>query len=131
MSNIPTELKYTDSHEWVEVLGDGTVRVGITDHAQALLGDMVYVELPEIGRSLAAKEECAVVESVKAASDVYSPVSGEVVSVNDELADAPELINNSAYTDGWMMTIKLSDAGELDALLTADQYTEVAASDDH
>ena len=131
MSNIPTELKYTDSHEWVEVLGDGTVRVGITDHAQALLGDMVYVELPEIGRTLAAKEECAVVESVKAASDVYSPVGGEVVSVNDELADAPELINNAAYTDGWMMTIKLSDAGELDALLTADQYTEVAASDDH
>ena len=130
MSNIPAELKYTGSHEWVEVMADGNVRVGITDHAQALLGDMVYVEVPEVGRGVAAKEECAVVESVKAASDVYSPISGEIVEVNEALADAPELINSSAYGDGWIMIIKPTDSAELDALLTADAYAEVAASDE-
>lgn len=131
MSNIPTDFKYTDSHEWVEIVGDGTVRVGITDHAQELLGDMVFVELPEIGRTVAAKEECAVVESVKAASDVYSPVSGEIVAVNEALSDSPELINSAPYTDGWLMTIKLSDESELGELLSASEYTDVAASDDH
>ena len=129
MSNIPAKLKYTDSHEWVEIMADGNVRVGITDHAQELLGDMVYVELPEVGRSLVAKEECAVVESVKAASDVYCPISGEVVEVNNALNDAPELINNSAYHDGWIMTIKPADSSEIDTLLTADGYAEVATSD--
>lgn len=131
MSNIPTELKYTDSHEWAEVMSDGNVRVGITDHAQGLLGDMVYVELPEVGRALTTKEECAVVESVKAASDVYSPLSGEVIEVNEALNDAPELINNAAYSDGWIMVIKPADSTELDALLSAENYAEVAASDDH
>ena len=131
MSNIPAEFKYTESHEWVEVMADGNVRVGITDHAQALLGDMVYVELPEVGRTLAAKEECAVVESVKAASDVYSPVGGEVVEVNENLGDAPELINSAAYTDGWIMVIKPSDSSEVAALLSADGYADVAARDDH
>jgi len=122
MSEIPAGLKYTKSHEWVEELSDGTVRVGITDHAQELLGDMVYVELPEVGAEVHAGQECAVVESVKAASDVYSPVSGEVLAVNEQLADAPELVNQDPYGDGWIMQVRLSNDQELGELMSADDY---------
>ncbi len=130
MSNIPEGLKYTESHEWVEIMPDGSVRVGITDHAQELLGDMVFVELPELERVLEIKEECAVVESVKAASDIYSPVSGEVIAVNEALADAPELINSDPYGDGWIMAIKLSDESEMDGLLDAAAYATLVESNE-
>ena len=119
MSNIPTDLKYTPSHEWVRDNGDGTVTVGITDHAQELLGDLVFVETPEVGATLAAEQGCAVVESVKAASDVYAPLAGEVVEVNGLLADAPETINQDPYGEGWLFKLKPSDAGALGALLDA------------
>ncbi len=122
MSDIPGDLKFLKSHEWVRVEGDGVVRVGISDHAQSELGDLVYVELPAIGDSLEAETACAVVESVKAASDVYAPVSGDVVAVNDDLADAPEKVNDSPYDDGWLFSIKMSDAGQLDALLDSAAY---------
>lgn len=131
MSNIPEILLYTSSHEWVEVLSDGTARVGITDHAQELLGDMVYVEVPEVGDEVKAGEECAVVESVKAASDVYSPISGVIIAVNEHLADNPSLVNSDPYADGWIMRVKLSDESELEELLDAESYAEVAAEDEH
>jgi len=131
MSDLPTELKFAKSHEWVRNEGDGTVTVGISDHAQGLLGDLVFVELPEVGDSLDAGGECAVVESVKAASDVYSPVAGEVTEINAELADAPETINQDAFGDGWMFKLKLTDAGDLDKLLDANAYAEVMQSEDH
>jgi glycine cleavage system H protein len=124
---IPTELKYTESHEWVKDNGDGTATIGITDHAQDALGDLVFVELPEIGKQVAAKDACAVVESVKAASDIYSPVGGEVVAVNENLDGAPETINEDAYGDGWIFTLKLTDASELDELLDAGAYEQVLA----
>jgi glycine cleavage system H protein len=130
MSNVPSELKYTASHEWVAVEGD-TATIGITEHAQDLLGDLVFVELPEVGAELEARGECAVVESVKAASDVYSPLSGEVIAVNEALSDAPETINNDAYGDGWIFKMKIADSSELDALLDADAYAGVAAEDEH
>src|SRR3569832_13704 len=122
MSNIPVDLKYTQSHEWVRRESDGTVTVGITDHAQDLLGDMVFVELPEVGRTEKAGQECAVVESAKAASDVYSPVAGEVVAINEGLSDSPEIGNKDPYGEGWMMRIRPNDAGDVDALLDADVY---------
>lgn len=122
MSNIPVDLKYTKSHEWVRRETDGTVTVGITDHAQDLLGDMVFVELPEPGRTVKAGQECAVVESVKAASDVYAPVAGEVVAVNEVLGDSPELVNKDPYGEGWMMRLRPADAADVDALLDADIY---------
>ena len=131
MSNIPGNLKYTQSHEWVRDEGDGTVTIGITDHAQELLGDLVFVELPEIGTSLDAGDECAVVESVKAASDVYSPLSGEIAEVNEALADAPETINESAYEDGWIFRLALSDSDELDGLMDADAYATHCENEDH
>jgi glycine cleavage system H protein len=131
MSTIPAELKYTKSHEWVRRESDGTVTVGITDHAQDLLGDMVFVELPEPGRLLKAGQECAVVESVKAASDVYSPVSGEVVAVNEAISDSPELVNKAPYGEGWMMRIKPAALAELDALLDADGYQAQVESEEH
>ena len=131
MSNIPSELKYTKSHEWVRIEGDGTVTVGISDHAQALLGDMVFVELPEPGTSLDAGEECAVVESVKAASDVYAPMTGEVLAANELLEAAPETINTDAYNDGWLFRIKLADEAELKELLDAEAYAELVAEEDH
>lgn len=124
MSNIPSELKYIDSHEWIRVEGDCAV-VGVTDHAQESLGDVVFVELPEVGSELAAGDEAGVVESVKAASDIYSPLSGEIVEVNTELEDAPETVNDSPYDDGWFFKIKLSDMSELDGLLDADAYKDV------
>jgi len=131
MSSIPTQMKYTKSHEWVETLEDGSVRIGITNHAQDLLGDMVFVELPEVGAEINAGEECAVVESVKAASDVYSPLSGEVTAVNDAVAEAPEIINQSPYENGWLFELKPSAPAEFDDLLDADAYNELAEADNH
>ena len=121
MSNIPPDLKYAKSHEWVRVAGD-TATVGITDHAQHELTDIVFLELPAVGRKLAAGEACAVVESVKTASDIYSPVSGEVVEVNKAAADNPGLVNTEPFAGGWFFKIKLSNAAELNALLTPDNY---------
>ena len=122
MSNIPSELKYATSHEWVRVENNGIVTVGITEHAQDLLGDMVFVELPDVGDNVSTGDDIAVAESVKAASDIYAPVSGEVVEVNEELEDSPELVNSDAFGGGWLFKIKLADAGELDNLLDAQGY---------
>lgn len=122
MSNLPSELKYAPTHEWVRVEENGEVVIGISEHAQDLLGDMVFVELPEVGRNLDASEECAVVESVKAASDIYAPVSGEVIAINEELADSPELINSDPYGDGWLFRVKLTDGSDLEELLSATDY---------
>lgn len=129
MSNIPANLKYTSTHEWIEELDDGSVRIGITDHAQDLLGDMVYVELPEIGHELSAGDECAVVESVKAASDVYAPLSGEVVEVNEALTDNPELVNQEPYAGGWIFRMTPRNVDELSKLLNAEDYAASAAED--
>ena len=119
--NVPGNLKYTASHEWVRSEADGTVTVGITDHAQAALGDLVFLELPAVGRQVAAEEACAVVESVKAASDIYAPVAGEVVAVNDALASAPEQVNQDAYA-AWLFKLKPADAAAIGALLDAAAY---------
>lgn len=129
MSNVPQELKYTQSHEWVLVSEDGQATIGITDHAQELLGDMVFIELPEMDRELDAGEECSVVESVKAASDVYSPVAGTVIAVNEKLADAPELVNEDPYGEGWMFRLQISDASQLDDLLDASAYEELESEE--
>ncbi len=131
MSNIPSELKYTKTHDWVRDEGDGKVTVGITDHAQELLGDLVFVELPEVGAEINAGDECAVVESVKAASDVYCPLNGEVIEVNEALADAPETINSDAFDEGWMFRLQLVDAGELDGLMDAEAYAEHCENEEH
>ena len=125
MSDIPAELKYIASHEWVRLEADGTVTVGVTDHAQDALGDVVYVELPEIDVVLSAGDEAGVVESVKAASDIYTPLSATVVAVNSTLEDAPEQVNSDPYGDGWFFKLRLADAGELEELLDADAYAEV------
>ena len=124
MSEIPSDLRFTESHEWVSEEEDGVVKVGISDHAQAQLGDLVFVELPEEGDTVSSGDACAVVESVKAASDVYSPVDGEVTEVNEDLADAPETLNNDPYGDGWLFAVRLSDSGSLEKLMNADQYRE-------
>ncbi len=129
MSEVPETLRYVETHEWVRQEGDGTVTIGITDHAQQQLGDLVFVELPEVGRTVAEKEELAVVESVKAASDVYSPVAGEVVSANEALNDAPELVNQDAYGDGWIVKLRPTDPAAVDALLDASKYKELADSE--
>ncbi len=121
MSNVPADLKYASSHEWVRVSGD-TATVGITDHAQAELTDIVFVELPAVGRKLAASEACAVVESVKTASDIYSPVSGEITEVNQAIVDNPALVNQSSFEDGWFFKLKLANPGDLEKLLTPDAY---------
>lgn len=125
MSEIRKELKYMPSHEWARIESDGTITVGISDHAQAALGDVVYVETPEVGSTVNAGEEAGVVESVKAASDIYSPVTGEVIAVNDALEDAPETVNGSPYDDGWFFKVKPSDLSELDDALDADGYAAV------
>ncbi|PKB88331.1 glycine cleavage system protein H [Ewingella americana] len=122
MSNVPSELKYAASHEWVRSEGNGVYTVGITEHAQELLGDMVFVDLPEVGRQVAAGEDCAVAESVKAASDIYSPISGEIIAVNAELESSPELVNSAPYGDGFLFQIKASDESEIANLLSADAY---------
>ncbi len=122
MSNIPTDLKYATSHEWIRAEGNGVFTVGITEHAQDLLGDMVFVELPEVGDNVAQGDDCAVAESVKAASDIYAPISGEIVAVNDVLNDSPELVNSAPYGEGWMFQIKASDESEVAGLLDAAGY---------
>ncbi len=124
--NIPSNLKYTKSHEWVRVEGDGTITVGITDHAQELLGDLVFVELPDVGKELAAEQEAAVVESVKAASDVYAPVAGTVTEVNAAVPDAPEAVNQDAYS-AWLFKLKPANIADVDALLDANAYAAAAA----
>jgi glycine cleavage system H protein len=129
MSSIPGNLRYTKTHEWVKPLPDGTVEIGITDHAQHALGDLVFVEVPEAGRALKAGEACAVVESVKAASDVYSPVAGTVVARNDALASAPELINQESYGAGWLLRLKPQNPAELGALLSAADYEALLAAE--
>ena len=131
MSEIPPQLKYTKSHEWVEDEGDGNVKVGITHHAQDLLGDMVFVELPEVGRELSPEEECAVVESVKAASDVYAPLAGVVIAVNEALVESPELVNRDPYGDGWLFRLRVESRSELEALVDAAGYEEIVNEDEH
>ena len=125
MSNIPGDLKFLSSHEWIRVESDGTVTVGISDHAQDLLGDIVFVELPEVGQSIDAESDAAIVESVKAASDVYSPLSGEVIEVNGLLEDQPEIVNSSPYDDGWFYKLNPADMNELENLLSPEDYSEV------
>ena len=125
MSEIPGDLKFLSSHEWVRVEPDGSVTIGISDHAQDLLGDIVFVELPDIGQSIEAETDAAIVESVKAASDVYSPISGEVTEVNSILEDQPESINSSPYEDGWFFKMAPSDLGEIEDLLSPEDYSEV------
>jgi len=122
MSEIPAELRFTRSHEWVRQLPDGSSEIGISDHAQRALGDLVFVELPEVGRSLSVGEACAVVESVKAASDVYAPIAGTVLAVNDQLRTTPELINRDPYAGGWLLRLKPAVAGECSGLLSASDY---------
>jgi len=124
MSQTPSELRYASTHEWARLEEDGTVTVGITDHAQDALGDVVFIELPEVGAKLAASDEAGVVESVKAASDIYAPVAGEVVAINSQLEDEPELVNADPYNDGWFYRLQPADASELDGLLSADEYRE-------
>lgn len=124
MSQTPSELKYASSHEWARLEEDGTVTVGITDHAQDALGDVVFVELPEVGATLAAGDDAGVVESVKAASDIYAPVGGEVIAVNEQLEDEPETVNADPYNDGWFFKLQPGDTSELDGLLSAEDYQQ-------
>ncbi|BBD78894.1 glycine cleavage system protein GcvH [Aerosticca soli] len=131
MSEIPGDLKFLKSHEWARLEDDGIVRVGISEHAQEQLGDLVYVELPALGTAVKAGHAVAVVESVKAASDIYTPVSGEVIEVNELLADRPELINEDPYGEGWIFAVRIADRGELDELLDADAYAEQLEQDAH
>ena len=125
MKNIPGDLKFLSSHEWARVESDATITIGISDHAQDLLGDIVFVELPEVGQTLDAETDAAIVESVKAASDIYSPLSGEVIEVNSLLEDQPEIINSSPYEDGWFFKLTPSDMGELDNLLSPEDYSDI------
>ena len=131
MSEIPGDLKFLKSHEWARVEGDGKVTIGISDHAQGLLGDLVYVELPAVGDRVEAGNACAVVESVKAASDVYSPVTGKVVDVNTALSDKPETINEDAYGDGWIFVVEVEEPEQLNELLSPDDYSELLEEQDH
>jgi glycine cleavage system H protein len=131
MSSIPSDLKYLDSHEWARVESDGTVTIGISDHAQGALGDLVFVEVPEVGKSLSKGGAAAVVESVKAASDVYSPLSGEVIAANDSLGSAPELVNQDPYGQGWLFRIKPSNSAELGQLLDAKAYEKALEAEGH
>ena len=131
MSEIPGDLKFLKSHEWARVEGDGKVTVGISDHAQGALGDLVYVELPTIGDHVEAGNACAVVESVKAASDIYAPVAGTVTAVNDALSDKPETINEDAYGEGWIFTLEIDEPEQLNDLLAPDDYAELLEDDDH
>ena len=130
MSEIPGNLKFMQSHEWARLESDGNVRIGISEHAQGLLGDMVFVELPEVGEKVEREGACAVVESVKAASDIFSPLTGEVVAVNEGLADSPEQVNDSPYENGWLFLVRPEDAGELDQLLDAEAYAASIREED-
>jgi len=131
MSEIPGDLKFMKSHEWVRIEGDGKATIGISDHAQGLLGDLVYVELPALGERLEAGNTCAVVESVKAASDVYAPITGTVTAVNSALTDAPEIINEDAYGEGWLFVVEIEDQDEVNDLLGPDDYAELLEDDGH
>jgi glycine cleavage system H protein len=131
MSNIPKDLKYTKSHEWVKPNADGSITVGITHHAQDLMGDMVFVDLPAAGTKVTSGKECGVVESVKAASDVYAPVSGEIVEANSLLSDSPETVNKDPYGSGWMFRLKPANKAEVDGLLDAKAYEALVASEKH
>nr|WP_315041542.1 glycine cleavage system protein GcvH [uncultured Moraxella sp.] len=124
MSNTPADLKYVASHEWLRQEADGTITVGITYHAQDLLGDVVYVELPEVGSNVEADDEIAVVESVKAASDVYAPIAGEIIEINEALVDAPETVNADPYGEGWFFKIKPANSSDYDGLMDADEYQD-------
>lgn len=130
MAEFPGDLKYAESHEWARLESDGTVTVGISDHAQESLGDVVFVELPEVGAEVDARGEAGVVESVKAASDIYAPVSGTVVAVNEDLEDAPETVNESPYDDGWFFKLEPRDTSEMDRLLSAEDYEEFCENED-
>jgi glycine cleavage system H protein len=130
-SGLNPDLRFARSHEWIRNEGDGTATVGISDHAQAQLGDLVFIELPEPDSQLQAGKECAVVESVKAASDIYSPVSGRVIAINQALTDAPETVNESAYGDGWLFRLRMDDPAQLDELLDADAYQDLVDAEDH
>ncbi len=130
MSDIPSELKYSKSHEWARN-DDGDIVIGISDHAQSLLGDVVFVELPEVDTQVSAGEEAGVIESVKAAADLYSPISGVVIEVNHDLVDAPETINDDPYASGWIFKVRPDDEGEFDNLLDADEYEELVDAEDH
>ena len=129
MSEMPGELRYSKNHEWARANDDGSVTIGITDHAQDQLGDLVYVEVPEQGRDLEADEACAVVESVKAASDVYAPIAGTVLEANEDLADKPEVVNHDAYGEGWLIRLKPASSDALSALMDADAYREFVESE--
>ncbi len=131
MNEIPGDLKFLKSHEWARMEDNGRVTIGISEHAQGLLGDLVYVELPSVGDTVKQGTACAVVESVKAASDVYSPVSGTVVAVNDALGDKPETINEDAYGEGWILAVQPDDAAELDEMLDPDDYAAMIEDEDH
>jgi glycine cleavage system H protein len=131
MSKVPNDLRYAKSHEWAKKQSDGTVLIGITDHAQGALGDLVFVEVPKVGRKVSAGEACAVVESVKAASDVYAPISGEVTEANPDLANVPETLNQDPYGKGWMFKLKPSNAGELEKLLDAAGYQKSLGDEGH
>jgi glycine cleavage system H protein len=126
MSRIPPDLKYTRSHEWLRTLPDGDVEIGISDHAQEELGDLVFIELPQVGRRLSAGEACAVVESVKAASDIYAPIAGTVLATNEQLAQSPELVNRDPYGGGWLMRLKPTQSAAAPELLSAEDYTTLA-----
>jgi len=130
MSQTPSELKYASSHEWARLEEDGTVTIGITDHAQEALGDVVFVEVPEVGVVLAAGDDAGVVESVKAASDIYAPLGGEVIAINEELDGVPETVNSDPYNDGWFFRLQPADTSELDALLNAEDYQQQCADED-
>ncbi len=131
MSNVPVELKYAKTHEYARTNDDGSVTVGISDSAQDQLGDMVFIELPEVGQTVAAGEACAVVESVKAASDVYAPLGGEIVEVNEALVDSPETVNQDAYGEGWLFRMQPEDVSEMAALMDGDAYEVFLASEAH
>lgn len=131
MSDLPADLRYAESHEWVRLNDDGTVTIGITDHAQEQLGELVFVECPDVGATCTAGENCAVVESVKAASDIYAPLSGEVVAVNESLEDAPERVNEDAYGEGWLFSLQPDDATALDEMLNSEAYSQLIDSEDN
>ncbi|MCB1684452.1 MAG: glycine cleavage system protein GcvH [Pseudomonadales bacterium] len=131
MSEIPAELKYATSHEWARLEDDGTVTIGISDHAQEALGDIVYVELPEVGQQISVQSEAGVVESVKAASDIYAPITGTVVAINEALEDTPEMVNQDPYGDGWFFRMEPDDVTELEELLDSEGYSEVCEADEH
>jgi glycine cleavage system H protein len=130
MSDVPNELKIASSHEWARLEEDGTVTIGITDHAQSALGDVVFVELPEVGDTLSAGGDAGVVESVKAASDIYAPVGGEVIAINEQLEDEPEIVNADPYNDGWFFKLAPSDTDELNGLLSAEDYQAHCAEEE-